>query len=174
MKNQTKMSKSHSGHSGNPRISEDWQEKNKKFHKGIVICPVCHNILFKKSWHAADSKNLLGLKQEAALILCPACTMIKDHTYEGEIIIKGIPQKSVTEMLHMIANFGAQAKKRDPQDRIIEITQTKDGYRVLTTENQLAVKIAKKIESTFNNMKADISFSREPYETTRIRIVNTK
>lgn len=158
------------GNQQNPRISEDWHERNKKFHKGVVICPTCHNILFKKSWHSADNKRLAGLKKEAALILCPACTMIKDHTYEGEIVMLGIPPKYQTEMLHLVANFGAQATRRDPQDRIIEIKETKGGYRALTTENQLAVKIAKKIKTTFNDIGVDISFSKEPYEVARVKI----
>ena len=70
----------------------------------------------------------------------------------------------------MIANFGAQAKKRDPQDRIIEIKETKGGYRVLTTENQMVVKIAKRIKTTFNDIGVDISFSKEPYEIARVRV----
>ncbi len=167
--NQTLMNK---GTQQNPRNREDWHEKNKKFHKGVVICPTCHNILFKKSWHSADSKNLSGLKTEAALILCPACTMVKDHTYEGEITLVGIPPKYQTEMLHLIANFGAQAKKRDPQDRIIEIKQTKVGHRILTTENQMAVKMAKKIKTTFKDVAIDISFSKEPYEVSRVKITS--
>jgi hypothetical protein len=72
--------------------------------------------------------------------------------------------------MHLVAAFNARAQRRDPQDRIIDIEQVKGGYRITTTEDQLAVRIAKKIKGVFNKVNLHISYSREPYEVARINV----
>ena len=76
--------------------------------------------------------------------LCPACEMIKNRQFEGEIIIKNIPVKIKSDLINLAKTFSKRAFERDPMDRLIDIKETKDGLRITTTENQLAVKLAKK------------------------------
>jgi len=107
-------------------------------------------VLFKKEWHHPDSKLLeqarLGWKKGVRFTTCPACMMIKNHTYEGEVIIRNIPKKFEGELFRLITAYCTRATKRDPQDRVIAIKKQRGGYRVTTTEDELAVKLAKKIK----------------------------
>ena len=96
--------------------------------------------------------------------------MIKNKLFEGELVIEGVPKESREELVNLINNFGAQAINKDPQDRIITIKKIAGGFRVTTTENQMATRLAKKITSTFKTMKATFSHSREPYEVSRVKV----
>ncbi len=142
--------------------------------KGFIICPKCHNVFFKKSWHHPGSRSLIGSEvrrtKETHFKLCPACVMVKDRTYEGEISISDVPARYEAELMHLVVAFNARAQKRDPQDRVIDIERVKGGYRITTTEDQLAVRMAKKIKRVFNKVDLHISYSREPYEVVRINL----
>ena len=144
-----------------------WRE-----HKGVVRCPRCGNVHFKKRWYASSSDLRGRLKIKKLSItetkFCQACRMIKEHTFEGEIFIDGFPSYKKKELLRLINNFGERAVKIDPQDRIIKIEETKTGYRVTTTENQLAGKLARKIKEVFKMVKVHYSRSPEPAEVSRI------
>ena len=155
------------------KIPPQHKEAKQKAMKGLVVCPSCHNIYYKKAWHAANSKELESFKrskQELNFKLCPACEMKKNHLFEGEIVISEVPKKYKPELVHLLLSQGAQMQKKDPQDRIIDIEETKDGYRVTTTEDQMAQKLAKKIKKVFNKVDLDISYSGEPFEVVRIRV----
>lgn len=86
-------------------------------------------------------------------------------------MIEHIPAVHEADLINLIVNFGAHAEKRDPQDRIIEIRKNKKGYRVITTENEFAVRLAKKIHSAFKKASVNISYSEEPYEVARVRVL---
>lgn len=148
---------------------EYWRE-----HKGIAKCPKCSNVHFKKRWYASEEDLRRRLKIKKLSIaetkLCQACKMIKEHTFEGEIFIEESPVHHRKELLRLVRNFGERATQRDPQDRIIKIEEIDKRYRVTTTENQLAVKLAKKIRDVFKTVKIRISHSPEPAEVVRIHV----
>ncbi|MCR4330871.1 MAG: NMD3-related protein [Patescibacteria group bacterium] len=143
-------------------------------HKGVAVCKKCHNVLFKKEWHRPgvqlSDQILLARKKGVHFVLCPSCTMIANKQYEGEVMVKNVPEKYEVELVNLIASYNEQAQKRDPQDRVITIEKSKKGYRVTTTENQLAVRLAKKIRSAFSKGRValHISHSSEPYEVERV------
>ena len=90
--------------------------------------------------------------------------MIKDGRYEGEVIIENVAEQEREEIENLITNFGETAFGRDPMDRIISIeTIAKGMLRVLTTENQMAQQLAKKIKKTF---KGKVSFLHSRREST--------
>ena len=148
---------------------EYWREQ-----KGITKCPRCDNVHFKKRWYASaeDLRKRLGVKRLAFAErrFCQACAMIKNRTFEGEVFLEGFPLRRQGELLCLVRNFGERASGIDPQDRIIEIGETKGGYRVTTTENQLAHKLAKKIKDAFNTVDIRSSYSPEPAEVERIHV----
>ncbi len=146
-----------------------WRE-----HKGITKCPKCGNVHFKKRWLLEkDLKRRLKVKklEISEIKICPACKMIKEHVFEGEIFIERVPPRCREELLRLIRNFGKRAESIDPQDRIIKIESIDKGYRITTTENQLANKLAKKIRGVFNAVKIHFSRSPEPAEVVRIHVV---
>ena len=141
--------------------------------KGVAVCPECHNTLYKKEWHhplGTTLEQAKFAKKGISFKICPACKMIKDHVYEGEIKITNVPAKFDVELVRLLTSYNARAQKNDPQDRIIEIKKQKRGYWITTTENQLAVTLAKKIKRVFNKVDVKISYSREPYEVGRITV----
>ena len=136
--------------------------------KGMVICKSCQAVFYKKSWH--HSKNLKPKTYNLEPKLCPACQMIKNHQFEGEITITNIPENHYQELINLIKNFCQRAYEIDPMDRLIGIKKTKDGLIVTTTENQLAVKLAKKIKDVFKKVQIKISYSSEPSEVVYIKL----
>jgi len=155
------------------RVGVDKSDVGGKTQKGIIVCNQCYNTYVKKQWHkpgsqAIDKKHISG--QNVRFSLCPACTMVKNHSYEGEIIIKKVPLKYQAELINLITGYDARAQKRDPQDRVIEIKKQKDEYRLTTTENQMAVKLSKQIKSVFNKVDVSISYAKEPHAVSRVKV----
>jgi len=163
---------------GNPRFPKSKQiarhDEYGKDKKGIEVCKVCWNVYFKKQWHHPniklyEKKELKGKKLH--FVICPADKMTAKGFYEGEIQIQDVPGKYEVQLLNLITNFAERAKKRDPQDRIIEIKKIKNGFRIITTENQLAVRLAKKIKGVFNKVDLRISYASEPHEVVQVRVI---
>jgi hypothetical protein len=141
--------------------------------QGIAVCKVCHGVKYKKEWHSPEGAFIkMGRhsKGDVHLVICPACSMVKGGVYEGEIKIDNVPVKIRTEILKLVAAYGARARKRDPQDRIVNIKKEGSSFVITTTENQLAVRLAKKIYSTFKKSELKISHGKEPHEVSRISI----
>lgn len=139
--------------------------------KGILVCKDCDAVYYKKFWH----HSLLELKSvndRAPLdfTICPACKMIKNHQFEGEIRIVNIPPKLREDLIGLIEGFCERARARDPMDRLIEIKSDGRNLVVTVTENELANKLAKKIKSTFNKVKTGTSFIKEPGDITRVMV----
>jgi len=158
----------------------------------ILVCKKCHAIYWYKSWHHRLS-NYPELKESKHLkfVLCPACQMIKDKKYEGEIIIENVPENIKKDIKILAKNFGERATAADPMDRIISIKEKKvrrvtnkrkrgaesrkkfkglTDLQILTTENQLATRLAKKINEIYGR-KFSVSISHSHREdTARIRI----
>lgn len=156
------------------RDREAEHEEYGRERKGIAECPLCHNVRFKKKWHVSLQELQEHAKDKVLKVereeRCPACTTIKEHLYEGELFLEEFPDHLRIELLRLVHNFGERATARDPQDRIIDVKETARGYRVTTTENQLANRLAKKIKDVFNTVKIHFSHSEEPYEVDRIHV----
>lgn len=145
-----------------PRSRKEEQEFGKP-HEGLVLCKNCDGAFFKKSWHhRADLHLSLEEENKATFKLCPACQMEKDKKFEGEIHISDIPKEKWIDFKNTILNSGDLGRKRDPEDRILTLEESfKEGkIHITTSENQLAIEIAKKLESSFG-AKTEIITSRE-------------
>lgn len=160
--------------------------------KDIIICPKCDSVYFYKSWHhninrvaGRDARlsrvarsPVLGWRSKLSedknlkFVVCPACRMIAARFFEGEVIIENTPNSFKKNIINTIKNVGKIAFERDTQDRIISIREISGDkfvkIRVLTTENQLAIRIAKKIKSAFKS-KMKIQYSKSE-STARVKI----
>ena len=148
--------------------------KKKEFplgEKGVIVCPVCHSVYYKKSWHHPNLNSKFKILN-SKIQLCPACRMIEDKEFEGQLTISGFPPDLKMDLIQLIKNFCQRAFERDPMDRLIGIKTESDGLTITTTENQLAVKLAKKIKEVFNKYKVQIkiSYSPEPSDVAYIKI----
>ncbi len=151
-----------------PRTEEREIPKGKL---GLIFCKECEAVYYKKSWHH-NLRNYKKLKENLPVnfSLCPACQMIKNKQFEGEIIVKNVPEKIKKDLINLIKAFSQKAYERDPMDRLIAIKETKEGTRITTTENQLAVKLAKKIKDVFKKVNMKISYSPQPSDVVYIKL----
>ncbi|MBU1045996.1 hypothetical protein KJ616_02650 [Patescibacteria group bacterium] len=141
-----------------------------KSKKSVLACEKCNAVFWQKSWR----HNMEGIpesdRENVQSAFCPACRMLAEDRYEGEIIIENVPEEKKEEIENLISNFSEAAFEKDPMDRIISIqTVAKGMLRVLTTENQMAQQLAKKIKQTFKGKTSFMYSKRE--STLRARII---
>jgi len=150
-----------------PKSRHEAEEFSSKM--GLIFCGDCRAVFYKKSWHHSTI-NLKSVKESSAVnfVLCPACQMIKNHQFEGQIIIQNIPLAEMGELVNLIKGYCDRAYQKDPLDRLITIKRTGDSLAVTTTENQLANKLAKKIKDAFNKVKTKTSFQKAPGDLARV------
>jgi len=132
--------------------------------KGYEVCQTCNSVFFNKSWHhSLDEDKNLNNKKELKFITCPACQMKKDRVFEGELVVKmpGVTLETKKEIINAIENSNKMAMEKDPMDRVLWTEANGDELRVFTSENQLAVKIGKKLESAFKGGRMEIHHSHE-------------
>lgn len=157
-------------HIEQPPAKHDKQEFSKG-KEGLIFCKICNAVYYKKSWHHnLAAHDDLRDDTRVAFALCPACQMIADKQFEGEIIIQDIPEKFRNDLMNLIRGFTQRAYQKDPMDRLIEIKDARDGLHVTTTENQLAVKLAKKIKEAFKKASLEIHYAKPPLETVHIKM----
>ena len=127
----------------------------------FLVCPSCSAVYDDKRWkasfvHVRDAKET----KRIAFGLCPACAMIRDGKYEGQILATGISLRRIEEALARIRNVGARARIRDPMDRIIAVRRSGKRIEVTTTENQLALRIGRALKQLLGG-KLRIQWSHE-------------
>lgn len=134
--------------------------------KEFLTCSGCGIFYYDKSWH----RSLLGEKLEHLkenrqfkFTVCPACKMKRDKIFEGELTVRLTTngQRLKEEILNTIRNSDKQAQDRDPLDRILWTEEKGDGIYIFTSENQLVVRIGKKLESSFPKSTLEIKHSGE-------------
>ena len=128
---------------------------------GFLLCPDCKAVYDKKRW-VADFAGVRDIneRKRVAFRRCPACQMIRDRKFEGQVIAQGVPARRVEEVLARIRNVGDLARRRDPLDRIIAVRRRGQRIELTTTENQLAVRIGREIRDLVKG-KLDIRWSHE-------------
>ncbi len=140
--------------------------------KEFIVCPDCKNVYYKKSWHhSLNQKSNIKNQKDIRFGICPACKMAKGGRFEGQVFIENVPEDTIKEVAGLIKNFGEGLRKRDPQDRILKIIQTKDGIEVQTSENQLAKRIARRVKDTYRKKAKQIIVYSKEEDVVRIKIV---
>ena len=130
----------------------------------VKICPKCHAVYFDKHWH--NNKFLhqaYSWHTKVGYELCPEDKWLAGSgsaiNYEGEVVLKRLPKEKMQEIVQQIRNIGKRAENRDPEDKIIKIEIKSNQIRVLTTENQMAVGIAKQVADAHKGGELDIKWS---------------
>jgi len=134
--------------------------------KEFLLCPDCGSVYFDKAWHhrlEEEESEHLKTNRRVKFEICSACKMKRDKIFEGEVVIKikNRDAKIKEEVLNTVQNSDKQARERDPMDRILWTEEREDGIHVFTSENQLAVRIGKKLKSSFSGSKLEIKHSGE-------------
>lgn len=159
-----------------PRLKDESRVWNPKH--GPAFCIRCRSYYDKRSWKHPTRDTWRELsengKHKVQFVLCPACKTAKEHLFGGEIVIEHIPEEFVFDLLRLIHRFAEQSEARSTEHRLIAIDGNEKQMTVMTTENQLARRLAQKIAESFKKrafLKA--AFSREPYEKEFIRLTFT-
>ncbi len=140
--------------------------------KGYLLCPEGKEVYFQKSWRPnLESIPELNENMSVKFELCPVHQMMKDRQYEGEVVVENVDQLKQEELVNLIKNRGEEAERRDTMHRILKIEQKSGIIRVETSENQLAQKIGKAIESHYKKAELKIQQDGEPSDVVHIRVV---
>lgn len=147
-----------------------------KSKKGVITCKKCNAMLYQGSWrHESEIKKHVIKNKHNGFSICPACKMIKDSMYEGELIIQNVNPEIKKYIINAIKNKGEKGFKNDSQDRVISVNDDHDGkMNIFTTENQLALKIARKIKKSFNGTMKVIYSKKESVVRIYIILQDTK
>ncbi len=145
-------------------------KERQKEHMGLLICQNCQAVYINKSWrHLKNSKNINKVKKT----ICPACLMIKNRNFEGEITIEfqtKISNSLKEELKNLINNISHTAYQFNPLSRLGRFKETKDKWDIYFTDNQLAKRIATKIKNNF--LKKIILTEKNPNLKTSLKMTN--
>lgn len=116
---------------------------------GVVFCSEGDAAYYDKSWHH-DLEKYRALSEEKAVAfkLCPFHIMKKNRQWEGEVRLMGIPEDAKSDMLRAAENISSEARRRDPMHGILDIATKNTTTSIYTSENQLAQRIAKRIQES--------------------------
>jgi len=131
-------------------------------------CGNCSSVYFDGHWHQLRSKSVKNELRKKTVLLeseCEACRLEREAHGPvgavGEVRIGAVPARHVLDVMRTIRNVGKTALKRDQEERIIAIEESGQGFRVTTTQNQLAVRIGKKLDSAFKGGQLAVKYSAE-------------
>lgn len=84
--------------------------------------------------------------------------MWSEKEWEGEIRITNLPAGKIEEVRRAALGTANQAYRKDPMDRIFDIKSSGKDLIIYTSENQLAMRVARKLERSFKKhfSKAEI------------------
>ena len=148
-----------------------------KSKKGVTVCKKCNALLWQGSWHhRSEIKPKIRKNKHNGFTICPACKMIENNMYEGELIIENVHPEIKNLVLNTIRNKGENDFKNDSQDRIISINndELNGKINILTTENQLALRMARKIKKSFNGSMRVVYSKEESVVRTYVLLNNIK
>lgn len=132
----------------------------------VEVCPHCHNVKYRHTWYAPDSKAglLSGFKRnEIERRICPACDMEKRGTYGAEVLVHDVPHRYRFQVEWLIENEARNGLYNDPQNRLLEVAETLDGYEVHMVSPKLAQAIGKRIRENFKTSEIVTKYKPEPF-----------
>lgn len=123
--------------------------------KEVAFCRNCGAVYHRKRWSMETSPVLLKGRTLRSLT-CPACQKGQDSFPGGMIMLSGeflAPHKE--QILHLVRNEEARAKRVDPLERIISIKDNLKSVEIQTTSDRFARRIGMVIQRAY---KGDITY----------------
>lgn len=140
--------------------------------KAPVKCWKCGSVYIKGKWYGSLEKIKFELKPEKKIesTLCPACFMIKEGKYLGELIIENIPEIKKEEIINLTKKFCNLSFEENPVNRLISLEEIARGIiRILVTDKRMAKKLADRLKKIYKLKSKIIHSPREQF--VRIRLV---
>lgn len=131
---------------------------SRKSHKEPTLCPRCGLVYRRRRWQRmSDFDPSLAVEQHK----CPACRKEEDHYVMGIVYISGdFFNQRRDEIVNMLKNEEEKEVDHNPLDRIMGIIEDKDGVRVETTSESLAVHLGRMLYHSYGG-DVEYKFSDE-------------
>ncbi|MFQ6033852.1 MAG: BCAM0308 family protein [Candidatus Bipolaricaulia bacterium] len=109
-----------------------------------TVCPRCGLVYSEGRWHRAEGELPAEVNEE----LCPACRREVDRSPGGLVYLSGrYLREREEEIMNIVRNQEEQAKERRPLQRIMWIEKKDDGLEIATTNQHLARRIGRAVNS---------------------------
>lgn len=130
----------------------------RKSYKEPTLCPRCGLVYRRRRWQRmSDFDPGLAVEQHK----CPACRKEEDHYVMGIVYISGdFFNQRRDEIVNMLKNEEEKEVDHNPLDRIMGIVEDKDGVRVETTSESLAVHLGRMLYHSYGG-DVEYKFSDE-------------
>jgi NMD protein affecting ribosome stability and mRNA decay len=123
--------------------------------KEVALCRSCGAVYHRKRWSMVNSPALLQGRTLRS-VTCPACQKRQDSFPGGIIMLSGeflAPHKE--QILHLVRNEEARAKRVNPLERIISIKDNLKSVEIQTTSDRFAQRIGMEIHRAY---KGDVTY----------------
>ena len=110
----------------------------------IIQCSGCGAFYHRRRWTLTVPPGFLPSARQHG-IFCPACQKIKAHSVSGEVHLRGVAERDRGDILRLLRNEEAQAREKNPLERIMLLAAAGDGWRVETTTEKLAQRLGRSL-----------------------------
>jgi NMD protein affecting ribosome stability and mRNA decay len=109
-----------------------------------TVCPRCGLVYHEGRWHHTESEPPKGANEE----LCPACRREVDRQPGGMIYLSGqYLKEKEEEIMNIVRNQEEQARAKRPLQRIMWVEKGDEGIEIATTNQHLARRIGRAVNS---------------------------
>ncbi|MBI3610795.1 MAG: hypothetical protein HY204_08855 [Nitrospirae bacterium] len=123
--------------------------------KEVAVCRHCGAVYHRKRW-SLESPPVAVEGRTIRSVVCPACQKMHDSFPGGIIVLSGEFLKPHKEqIIGLVRNEEARAKKNNPLERIISIKDNGNGVEIQTTSDRFAQRIGMEIQRAY---KGDITY----------------
>lgn len=143
------------------RHTPQWWEMEAKKRPG-VRCGSCGAVFLRDHWVFAPARVQARLQSMTRPVTCPACAAEKHRNVPsafGELTLRNVSLTDRPQALQLIATFAARARSRNPEARVLSVDASKAVIVVRTTQNQLAVRLGKKLNESMKGGALRIAYS---------------
>ena len=122
----------------------------------IIQCSGCGAFYHRRRWTLSAPSGFRPTLQPG--LLCPGCQKIKAHSVSGELHVRGVAEQDRGEVLRLLRNEAAQAREKNPLERIMHLTASGDDWMVETTTEKLAQRLGRSLRKARGG-KVDYTWS---------------
>jgi len=109
-----------------------------------TVCPRCGLVYSGARWHDPEDEYPKGANKE----LCPACRREVDRYPGGMVYLSGrYLREKEEEIMNIVRNQEEQARARRPLQRIMWVEKKDNGIEIATTNQHLARRIGRAVNS---------------------------
>jgi NMD protein affecting ribosome stability and mRNA decay len=121
-----------------------------------TLCSRCDAVVKEQRWVVDPTRSHLlraaGVSNE---VLCPACRSASEQLPRGIVSLRGTFWPAHRdEILRMIDNEAAEAAGKNPMERVIATREEGEALVVETTNEKLAQRIGRRLESAYHGTLA--------------------